>query len=122
MEVLVHLVHKLSKSFRFPLFILTWYINRVIHNTNTVKTHLKRHAPIPGTGVIVAMPQYNGTHSLTRLVLHAILSESGPIRACHYTRDNPLVTYSGMPKPNTFFPTIRLERHAQIMWHAWVRL
>ena len=58
----------------------------------TVKTHLKWHATIPGTGVIVAMPQYNGTHSLTRLVLHAILSESGPIRACHYTRDNTLVT------------------------------
>ena len=58
-------------------------------NENAVKTHLKWHATIPGTGVIVAMPQYNGTHSLTRLVLHAILSESGPIRACHYTRDNP---------------------------------
>ena len=68
------------------------------------------------------MSQYNGTHYLTRLVLHAILSESGPIRACHFTRDNPLVTYSGMPKPNTFFPMIRLERHAQTMWHAWVRL
>ena len=65
----------------------------------TVKTHLKWHATIPGTGIIVAMPQYNGTHSLTRLVLHAILSESGPIRACHYNRDNPLVTYSGTLKP-----------------------
>ena len=86
------------------------------------KTHLKWHChynPCPGYS---GMPQYNGTHSLTRLVLHAILSESGPIRACHYTRDNPLVTYSGMPKPNTFFPMIRLERHAQTMWHAWVRL
>ena len=34
----------------------------------------------------------------------------------------PLVTYNGMPKPNNFFPMIRLERHAQTMWHAWVRL
>jgi len=68
------------------------------------------------------MPQCSGTHLLTRLVQHATLSESGPIRACSYTRDNPLVTYSGMPKPNTFFPLIRLVGHAQMMWHAWIRL
>ena len=70
----------------------------------TVKTHLKWHChsiPWPGYS---GLPQCSGTHLLTRLVLHAILSESGPKRACHYTRDNPLFTYSGMSKPNTFFP------------------
>ena len=54
-----------------------------------VKTHFKWHVTIPGTWVTRAMPQCSGTHILTRLVLHATLSESGPIRACSYTRDNP---------------------------------
>ena len=104
------------------------YYKPIILSNYTVKTHLKWHATIPGTWFIVAMPQHNGTDSLTLLVLHAILSISGPIRSCHYTRDNPLVTYSGMSKPNTFPHMIRLERHAQTMWyaqtmwHAWVRL
>ena len=35
---------------------------------------------------------------LTSLLHHATLSESGPIRACSYIRDNTLVTYSGTLK------------------------
>ena len=77
---------------------------------NNVKTHLKWHChynPCPGYS---GMPQYNGTHSLTRLVLHAILSESGPIRACHYTRDNPLVTYSGtLETPLPMRPAVLID-------------
>ena len=50
------------------------------------------------------MKAFSESHVLTRLVQHATLSESGPIKACSYTRDNPLVTYNGTmktPKPVT---------------------
>ena len=35
------------------------------------------------------MPQCSGTQLMTRLAQHATLSESGFIKACSYTRDNP---------------------------------
>ena len=57
---------------------------------------------------------------LTRLVEHAIISESDPIRTCSTNRVQPLVIYSHMSKHNTFFPMIRLE--GQTMRHAWIRL
>ena len=56
------------------------------------------------------MPQCSETHFLTRFLEHTILSESGPIRACSYTRDNPLVTYSGMPKTYHYFTYDPLRR------------
>ena len=49
------------------------------------------------------MPHCSGTHLLTLLVQHATLSESGSIRACSYTQDNSLVTYSGKPETCYYF-------------------
>ena len=65
------------------------------------------------------MSQCSGAHLLTRLVQHATLIESGPIRACSYTRDNPP---SHLKWYVSILPMIRLEEHAQMMWHAWIRL
>ena len=79
-------------------------------NSYTVKTHLKWDATIPGTWVITAMSQCSGTHLLTRLVQHATLSESGPTRACSYTREKPLVTYSGTLKtPLPMRPAVLID-------------
>ena len=55
----------------------------------TVKTHVKWYATIPGTWVTREMSHWSGTHLLTRLVQHATPSESGPTKACSFTRDNP---------------------------------
>jgi hypothetical protein len=52
----------------------------------------------PGNSLERAIPQCSGTHLFARLVQHATLSESGPIRAFLYKthiQDNTLVTYSG---------------------------
>ena len=57
-------------------------------NSLKVACHYTRDMGYSGNATV-----QRGTH-LTRLVLHAILSDSGPIRACHYNRDNPLSTYT----------------------------
>ena len=56
------------------------------------------------------MPQCSWTHLLTHLVQHATLSEYGPIKTCSYTRDNPLVFYSVMPKTCHYFTYDPLKR------------
>ena len=56
------------------------------------------------------MPQCSGTHLLTRLVQHATLSESGPIRSSLLYPRQPLVTYSGMPKTCNYFTYDPLRR------------
>ena len=43
----------------------------------------------PGHGLEGQYHSVVGHIILTRLVQHATLSKSGPIRACSYTRDNP---------------------------------
>ena len=84
---------------------------KLLNDTNyTEKAHLKRHTTIPGTWFRRTMSQCSGTHLLTRLVQHATLSESGPIRTCSYTRDRDLITYSGMPKICYYFTYDPLRR------------
>ena len=53
-----------------------------------VKTHLKQPCLYNPWPRYSGMPQYSGTHILTRLEHQATLSESGHIRACSYARDN----------------------------------
>ena len=64
------------------------------------------------------MPQCSGIHILTRLVQHATLSVSGPIRIPE-TAPGHLVACQ---KYVIILPMIRLEEHVQMMYHAWIRL
>ena len=68
------------------------------------------------------MPQCSEKHFLARLVENVKLSESGPIMSCSYTRDNPWPLKVACQKHVSILPMIHLEEHAQMMWHAWIRL
>ena len=61
------------------------------------------------------MPQCTETNLLTRLVEHATLSESGPIRTCSYTRNNPwslkVVLIVACQKHVIILSMIRLEEY-----------
>ena len=77
---------------------------------------------MPGTWFRRAMPQCSETHLLTRLVEHATLSESGPKRHALIRETSPWSLKLACQKHVIILPMIRLEEHAQMMWHAWIRL
>ena len=89
-------------------------------NSLKVACHYTRYMVLKDNATVwTYFGHISGTHLLTRLVQHATLGESGPTRACSYTRDNPWSLIVGCQKYVIILPMIRLEEHAQMMWHAW---